>query len=71
MRFFESCARDPYKLCLFCKLLDSVAAAVAHARSDTANELVDGIAYRTLESNTSLNAFGNELFGVGLEVSVL
>lgn len=66
----ETCAGDAYELCTLLEVGDSRAAAVAHTGADTANELEDGVGNGSLVRYTALNALGNELLALILEVAV-
>ena len=70
MALFETCAGDADKLCFLLQLGDSGSTAVTHTGAQTAHQLVDGLADRSAIGNTTLDAFGNELLGAGLEVTV-
>ena len=71
VRFAETCVCDANELCLCLKFFDRAAAAVAHTCTDTAEKLEDRIGNGSFVRNAAFNAFGNELNGVLLEVSVL
>ena len=71
MRFTKTCICNANKLSSFLKFCNSFAAAVTHTCADTAEKLEDRVGNRSFVRNAAFNAFGNELNGVLLEVSVL
>src|SRR5699024_6617360 len=71
MALLEARAGDLDKLRLLVEFGDGGAAAVTHTGPDAAHQLEDGVSHGALVRHTALNALGNQLFAVLLEVPVL
>src|SRR6185436_13772712 len=61
MRLAQARAADPHELRVGAELVDRLGAAVAHARAEAADELVDELAEAALERDHAFDAFGDEL----------
>ena len=67
MALLEASAGDAHKLGLLVELLNAGAAGVAHAGTQAADHLIDGVGQGALEGHTALYPFGYQLAGVSLE----
>lgn len=73
MAFRKSRAGNAYKLAVFLQRRDVAATAVAHARAQSAAQLVDGVGNFAFVCNASFYSFGDEFFvfrHAALEVAV-
>ena len=70
MAFVEARVGDAAELRLGMQLLDVGAAGVAHAGTQTAHQLVNGVGKRSLVRHAALDAFRNKLLRVLLEIAV-
>src|SRR5690606_39498006 len=70
MAFPERGAGDPDEPGLLLQLLQVSHSAITHARPQAADQLKDGVGQGTLVGDPALNALGNQLLHVFLEIPV-
>ena len=71
MALLQTSTGDTDELSLLMHIEDGAAAHITHTGTQTTDELEYSIGNRALEGYTTLNAFGNELLVILLEVTVL